>query len=99
MNGEQKKQVAIFRFGVIDDFVNPTRLGWGERARLIKQKCDRQWRIPFSQRTHLSLAVIRSWIRACERNGQQLESLYPHDRSDCGQARSLDQETGGCVEL
>jgi hypothetical protein len=76
MNDEQKKQVAIFRFGVISDFVSPTRLGWGERARLVRQKCDRQWQIPFSQRTHLSPATIRSWIRAYEKSGQQIESLY-----------------------
>lgn len=93
MNDEQKKQVAIFRFGVISDFVSPTRLGWGERARLLKHKCDRQWQIPFSTRTRLSPATIRSWIRAYEKSGQQLESLYPHSRSDRGQARALDQET------
>ena len=93
MNEEQKQQVAIFRFGVISDFVSPTRLGWGERARLLKQKCDRQWQIPFSHRTRLSPATIRSWIRAYEKSGQRLESLYPHSRSDRGQARALDPET------
>lgn len=93
MNDEQKKQVAIFRFGVISDFVSPTRLAWGERARLIEHKCERSWQIPFSQRTRLSPATIRSWIRAYEKSGQQLESLYPHSRSDRGQPRALDQET------
>jgi transposase InsO family protein len=93
MNEEQKKQVAIFRFGVISDFVSPTRLGWGERARLLNEKCARQWQIPFSHRTRLSAATIRSWIRLYEKNGQQLESLYPHTRSDRGQARALDPET------
>lgn len=93
MNEEQKKQVAIFRFGVISDFVSPSRLGWGERARLLKQKCERQWQIPFSNRTRLSAATIRSWIRAYEKGGQRLEALYPHSRSDCGHARALDQET------
>jgi hypothetical protein len=48
MNEEQKKRVAIFRFGVISDFLSPTRLGCGERARLLAQKCARQWQIPFS---------------------------------------------------
>jgi putative transposase len=89
----RKKQVAIFRFGVISDFVSPQRLAWGERARLIKQKCERQWQIPFSNRTRLAPATLRSWIRAYKKSGQQLESLYPHSRSDRGQARSLDQET------
>ena len=75
MNDEQKKQVAIFRFGVISDFVSPTRLHWGERARLLKQKCARQWQIPFSQRTRLSPGTVRSWIRAYEKSGQRLEAL------------------------
>jgi putative transposase len=93
MNDEQKKQVAVFRFGVISDFVSPARLGWGERARLLKEKCARQWQIPFSHRTRLSPPTIRSWIRAYEKGGQRLEALYPHSRSDRGQARTLDPET------
>ena len=93
MNDEQKKQVAVFRFGVISDFVSPTRLGWGERARLIKDKCERSWQIPFSHRTRLCPATIRSWIRAYEKAGQTIESLYPQSRSDRGQARALEPET------
>jgi transposase InsO family protein len=93
MNEEKKKQVAIFRFGVISDFVSPTRLGWGERARLLQEKSARQWQIPFSNRTRLSPATIRSWIRAYEKGSQRLESLYPHSRRDRGQARALDHET------
>lgn len=93
MDEEKKKQVAIFRFGVISDFVSPTRLHWGERARLLKEKCARQWQIPFSQRTRLSPATLRSWIRAYEKSGQRLEALYPHSRTDRGQARALDPET------
>jgi transposase InsO family protein len=93
MTDEQKKQVAIFRFGVISDFVSPTRLGWGERARLLKEKCARHWQIPFSQRTRLSPATVRSWIRAYEKSGQRLEALDPHSRTDRGQARALDLET------
>ena len=93
MNDEQKKQVAVFRFGVISDFVSPTRLGWGERARLLGEKCARPWQIPFSHRTRLSPATIRSWIRLYEKGGQRLESLYPHSRSDRGQGRALDPET------
>jgi transposase InsO family protein len=93
MNEEKKKQVAVFRFGVISDFVSPTRLGWGERARLLAEKSARQWQIPFSHRTRLSAATIRSWIRAYEKGGQRLEALYPHSRSDRGAGRALDQET------
>jgi len=93
MNDEQKKEVAIFRFGVISDFVSPTRLAWGERRRLLKQKCEREWQIPFSSRTRLSPATILSWIRAYERAGGKLQGLYPRSRSDRGLGRALDDET------
>jgi len=93
MNEEKKKQVAIFRFGVISDFVSPARLDWGECARLLTEKCARQWQIPFSTRTRLSPATIRSWIRAYEKGGQRLEAIYPHSRSDRGAGRALDPET------
>ncbi|HEY7556527.1 MAG TPA: DDE-type integrase/transposase/recombinase [Candidatus Binatia bacterium] len=93
MDEEKKKQVAIFRFGVISDFVSPARLDWGERARLLTEKCARQWQIPFSTRTRLSAPTIRSWIRAYEKGGQRLEALYPRSRSDRGTGRALDQET------
>ena len=93
MDEEKKKQVAIFRFGVISDFVSPARLDWGERARLLKEKCARQWQIPFSTRTCLSAPTIRSWIRAYEKGGQRLEAIYPHSRTDRGAGRALDPET------
>jgi hypothetical protein len=32
MNEEQKKQVAVFRFGVISDFVSPTTAGLGRAS-------------------------------------------------------------------
>jgi transposase InsO family protein len=90
---EQKKQVAIFRFGVISDFVSPARLDWGERTRLLKEKCARPWQIPFSGRTRLSPPTIVSWIRAYEQGGRRLEALYPRGRSDRGSPRALEKET------
>jgi putative transposase len=93
MDEEQKKQVVIFRFGVISDFVSPARLDSGERARLLKEKCARQLQILFSTRTRLSAATIRSRIRAYERGGQRLDAIYPRSRSDRGAGRALDPET------
>jgi transposase InsO family protein len=93
MDEEKKKQIAIFRFGVISDFVSPARLQWGERKRLLQDKCAREWQIPFSGRTRLSPATILSWIRAYERSGRKLEAIYPRSRSDRGLGRALDDET------
>jgi hypothetical protein len=43
MDEEHKKQVAVFRFGVIADFVAGARLPRGDRRRLLSEKCARKW--------------------------------------------------------
>jgi putative transposase len=93
MNEEQKKEVATFRFGVIHDLVGGVMLGSGEKERLIQEKCARKWAIPFSSRTRISRSTLMRWIKAYQDSGNRLESLYPEDRSDRGQSRSLDDET------
>lgn len=90
MTEDQKKEVAVFRFGVICEFVTGAQLDYGEKERLLQQKCDRKWSIPHSSRTRLSRSTILGWIR--QYNGK-IESLYPKDRSDQGKARAIDEET------
>jgi hypothetical protein len=80
MDEEKKKQIAVFRFGVISDFVNRSSMARGEQERLLREKCERQWHIPFSMRTRLAPSTILSWIRHYKEGGGRLESLYPHSR-------------------
>ena len=94
MNEDQKKRVGIFRFGVISDFVNGSRLSRKERRLLLRDKCSRKWEIPFSDRTRIGQGTIRRWIRMYDGT---LESLYPRDRCDQGQSRAMDEET--CLSL
>lgn len=93
MDEDRKKQVAVFRFGVISDFVTRQHLERGEQELLLVEKCAQEWRIPFSNRTRISPATVRHWIRSYERGGRKLEALYPQSRSDRGMSRSLDEET------
>lgn len=90
MEEEQKKQIAVFRFGAIADLVGGVKLDRGERERLIQEKCERKWVIPYSGRSRLTRTTIRRWIRQYD---GRLESLYPEDRIDTGQSRVLDDET------
>jgi len=90
MTEDQKKEVAVFRFGVICDFVTGVQLDYGKKERLLQDKCDRKWSIPHSSRTRLSRSTILGWIR--QYNGK-IESLYPKDRSDQGKTRAIDEET------
>lgn len=93
MDEEQKRQIAIFRFGIISDFVTPVRLDRGERERLLRDKCAREWQIPLSGRTRLARTTILSWIKAYLAGARRLEALIPQSRSDRGTSRVLDEDT------
>jgi putative transposase len=90
MDEEQKKQIAVFRFGAIADLVGGINLDRGERERLIREKCERRWVIPYSERSRLTRTTLNRWVRKYD---GRLESLYPEDRGDAGQSRVLDDET------
>lgn len=90
MTENQKKKIAVFRFGVICEFVTGTDLEYGEKEQLLKQKCARKWSIPYSAKTRLSRSTILGWVR--QYNGR-IESLYPKGRSDQGKSRVFDDET------
>ena len=97
MTEEQKKQVATFRFGVIHELVNTKELSRGEQERLIRDKCERRWSIPFSNRTRLSRTTILRWVRLYKGGNGKIESLYSSSRSDQGASRSMGQETCLCL--
>jgi len=60
---DEKMQVAMFRFGVISDFVTGAQMGRGEKRRLMRDKCARKWQIPFSHKSSLSIGTINRWCR------------------------------------
>lgn len=72
MDEATKKEIAVFRFGVIADIVG-RKLARGEKERIIREKASCRWEIPFSTRTRISRSTILSWERAYAR-GRNLES-------------------------
>ena len=94
MHEDEKREVAVFRFGVIHDFVSGVYLDRGEQERLIREKCGRKWVIPYTSRTRLSRSTILRWIKRYKDSNGKLESLYPSSRSDRGVSRGMDEETG-----
>ncbi len=93
MDEEAKKEVAIFRFGVIHDFVSGVQLDHGEQARLLGEKSKRKWSIPHSSKTRIARSTILRWIKAYKDSNGRLESLYPAERSDRGISRGMDEDT------
>ena len=93
MDEEKQKRIAVFRFGVIADFVGGIALERGETERLMREKCARRWQIPSSVRSRISESTIKEWVARYKLSGNKLEALYPQGRSDKGKPRAIDQET------
>jgi transposase InsO family protein len=93
MTEEQQMQVAVFRFGVISEFVNGAAISRDEKQRLLRNKSARKWQIPFSEKTRISRGTIKRWVRLYTDSNGNLKALFPKDRSDKGRSRAIDDET------
>lgn len=93
MDREKKEKIAIFRFGVIFPLVEKDlREYWGEKERILKELTCKEWEIPFSKRSYISKATILNWLKRYETGGRKIEALFPGDRGDRGQMRSIDND-------
>jgi putative transposase len=58
MTDKKNEEIAVFRFGVIHEFVGGARLSRDERRQLLREKCAGKWVIPYSSRTRISENTI-----------------------------------------
>lgn len=87
---DRNLEIAVFRFGLIAEFVTGVHLEYGEHERLLKEKTSRSYKIPHSSSTHVSRSTIKKWITDYKESGNKLESLMPSSRKDRGSFKSLD---------
>jgi len=90
MNNEQQEkrrtEIGEFRYALIAELSNPY-LEHGELKRLIREKAQREYDIPYSQRKHISEECIRNWLKKFRKYGK--EGLLPKKRSDWRDCRSM----------
>lgn len=89
---EKNNAIAIFRFGVISDFVIGSRLNYGEKEKLLNEKANRKYKIPFSNRTGVARTTMEEWITDYKNAGFRFEGLFPKERSDKGVVKTLTEE-------
>ncbi|HEX3851386.1 MAG TPA: DDE-type integrase/transposase/recombinase, partial [Polyangiaceae bacterium] len=85
---EARREVALFRYGVIADLTHLEPHHRGLYA-LLKEKAEREYTIPGSLRRRVATETIRGWLRAYRSGG--FDALVPRARSDQGSARSIAQ--------
>jgi putative transposase len=97
LNEKEKNELAAFRFGIISEFVTGVELSYGEKEKLLKEKSNRFYVIPFSSKKTIAKSSILSWIRRYKEGGKRIEALYPKARKDKGNFRKLDKKI--CEEI
>jgi transposase InsO family protein len=93
MQEDRKQKIALFRFGVISGILSVKETDKGQRETRITDVVSKEWEIPYSGRSYIGRSTVRDWLRRYEQSGGAIESLFPHDRSDQGTTRCMDEET------
>jgi len=85
-DAERRKQVALFRYGLIADLVQlpPNHRGLYKQ---LADKAAREYEIPGSLRRHIAAETLRGWLRDYRRGGY--DALLPKVRNDLGTARTI----------
>ena len=85
---KHRQAVALFRYGLIAEFVSVPDPGPGLYARL-REKAAATYTIPGSRRTRVAAETLRDWIALYRHGG--FDALLPKPRMDRGRSRALPQ--------
>lgn len=83
---DERREVALFRYGIIADMVHLEVHHRGLYA-LLRDKAAREYTIPGSLRRRVASETIRGWLRAYRKGG--FDALVPRVRADHGSTRSI----------
>lgn len=86
---ELRLQVALFRYGLIAEFVSLPSNTPGLYQRL-QHKAAQEYTIPGSSRTRVAAETLRDWLQAYRHGG--FDALLPKPRADRGRSRGLPPE-------
>jgi putative transposase len=85
---KHRQAIALFRYGLIAEFVHLPAASPGLYARL-RDKARADYTIPGSQRSRIAAETLRDWLKRYRRGG--FEALLPKARTDRGHSRALPQ--------
>lgn len=83
---DRRREIALFRYGLIADLVQLEPHQRGLYA-LLQKKAEADHTIPGSLRRHVAAETLRGWLRSYRRGG--FDALVPRIRADEGSARSI----------
>jgi transposase InsO family protein len=85
---QDRQAIALFRYGLIADFIHLPAGSRGLHARL-REKAQADYSIPGSKRIRVAPETLRHWLKDWRRGG--FDALLPKGRADQGRSRALPQ--------
>lgn len=89
MNEQERNEIAAFRFGVIAPVVQ-RNLKSGQRYALLRELAMQSYKIPYSEKTRISIRSLERWLQSYEGGG--FEELRPQLREKKGSLNQLDPD-------
>lgn len=84
---EHAEKVALFRYGLIADVLQPEPDDGRKLYERLKEKASKSYCIPASRRTTVAVETMRDWISLYKAGG--FDALKPKPRKDIGSARAI----------
>jgi len=86
---DRRHQVALFRYGLISDFIHLPKgqRGLGEK---LEEKSALSYAIPHTTRCRVAVDTMRHWLQSYRGGG--FDALFPKLRKDAGQSHALPRE-------
>lgn len=92
MDQERRKQISLFRFGLISPLVSRKGLSRGEQEAILRDIVAKDWTIPGSPRSSIARSTVLRWLALYLKSGNRIESLEPQGRKDRGTSRAFTRE-------
>lgn len=84
---EHAEKIALFRYGLISDLLQPTPEDGRKLYERLKEKASKSYCIPGSHRTTVAVETLRDWLALYRAGG--FDGLKPKPRRDIGSARAI----------
>jgi putative transposase len=85
-----RRDIALFRYGLISDLIHVEGGRGSGLYRRLREKAERDYRIPGSERTRVALEMLRDWLKLYRKGG--FDALVPSVRRDLGRVRAVPQQ-------
>jgi transposase InsO family protein len=87
MDEEKKKEIALFRFGVIAPVLHGTA---GIQIQFFRRMAEKVHYVPYCGNKKYKPETFKGWLKSYRKGG--FDSLLPKTRSDKGEPRKIDEQ-------